>query len=383
MRRHARPRAGAALLGAVLLLPACSGGAGEEASDGGGGAAAPGGGAEPPQATDRLVPPGEPETVADGLETPWSIAFLPDGSALVGERDTARVLRVSPDGGTEEAGEVDGVSPSGEGGLLGLAVSPDMGEDLEGEVFAYFTSDSDNRIVRMPFDADGGLGEQETVLDGIPSASFHNGGRIAFGPDGHLYAGTGDAGDTGNAPDPDSLGGKILRMTPDGEPAPDDPGGDLVYSSGHRNVQGLAWDQEGALLATEFGQDTWDEINVIEAGGDYGWPETEGTGGGEGVIDPVVTWTTDEASPSGAAVAEGSLWVAALRGERLWRVPLTGDPDDPVAEPEALHQGEYGRLRAVAATPDGSELWITTSNRDGRGEPRDGDDRILRIPLRG
>ncbi|GAA3750525.1 PQQ-dependent sugar dehydrogenase [Spinactinospora alkalitolerans] len=327
-----------------------------------------------------MVPPGEPADVATGLEVPWAIGFLPDGSALVTERDSARVLRVRPDGTTSEAGEVEGVSPGSEGGLLGLAVSPEFAEDSH--VYVYYTSDSGNRIARMTYDAEDGLGEQEVLVDGIPVAQFHNGGRIRFGPDGMLYAGTGDAGDGSLAQDTDSLAGKILRMTPEGEPAEGNPFGNLVLSYGHRNVQGLAWDEDGMMFGVEFGQNTYDEVNVIEPGGNYGWPEVEGVGDREEYIDPVVTWTPEEASPSGAAVAGGSLWVAALRGERLWRVPLSGD-DDPVLEPEQLYVGEYGRLRAVAATPDGEEIWVSTSNRDGRGSPGEGDDRILSIPLEG
>ncbi|GAB3489747.1 PQQ-dependent sugar dehydrogenase [Nocardiopsis coralliicola] len=370
MPRNARTlRCGAVAAAAVFLVGACGG----PGADGGGGA----------HGEERLAPPGEPETVADGLETPWSIAFLPDGSALVSERDTARVLRVQPDGSTEEAGRVDGVAPGGEGGLLGLAVPPTLGEDLEGEVYAYYTAAGENRIVRMPFTDSGGLqggaGQQQTVVDGIPAAEFHNGGRIVFGPDGMLYAGTGDAGDPSRAQDPASLGGKVLRMTPEGDPPPDPALDGVVHSLGHRNVQGLAFDGD-ALLATEFGQDAYDEANIIEPGENYGWPEVEGEGGGAEFTDPIAVWTTDEASPSGAAVAADSLWVAALRGERLWRVPLTGAPDDPAGEPESLFEGDYGRLRDVATTPDGS-LWIATSNTDGRGSPADDDDKILRVPL--
>ncbi|MFC7327817.1 PQQ-dependent sugar dehydrogenase [Marinactinospora rubrisoli] len=324
------------------------------------------------------VAPSAPEDVATGLEVPWAVDFLPDGSALATERDSARIVRIQPDGTTQQIGVVPGVAPQGEGGLLGLAVSPDFESDRL--VYVYFTSDSDNRIVRMTYDPAAGLGTPEPVLEGIPSAGIHNGGRIAFGPDGMLYAGTGDANERQLSQDIDSVAGKILRMTPEGEVPDDNPFGNLVYSYGHRNVQGLAWDGD-TLLATEFGQNTYDEVNVIRPGGNYGWPEVEGVGGQDGFVDPVVTWTTAEASPSGAAVADGSLWVAALRGQRLWRVPLTGDPARPVGEPESLFTGEFGRLRDVVAAPGGGGIWLTTSNRDGRGTPADGDDRVLRVGL--
>ncbi|MDA2806439.1 PQQ-dependent sugar dehydrogenase [Nocardiopsis suaedae] len=382
---RARPRAlrAASALLVLMAAPACAGGGGEpQEADGPGGASGTGPSATGEQG--RLVPPGEPETLATGLEVPWEMEFLPDGSALVSERDSGRVLRVDADPGTEseEVGTVEGVGPGGEGGLLGLAVEPGADGDGGdgGDVFAYYTADTENRIVRMSYTPGEGLGEQEVIADGIPKARFHNGGRIEFGPDGMLYAGTGDAGQSGLAQDTDSPAGKILRMTTDGDPAPDNPFDNLVYSYGHRNVQGLAW-HGNVLLATEFGQDTWDEVNAVRPGGDHGWPGVEGEGGGEGQVDPLVVWRPPEASPSGAVVAAGSLWVAALRGERLWRLPLTGDPEDPVGEPEALFTGEFGRIRDVAAEPGGGAVWIATSNRDGRGDPAADDDRIIRIPL--
>jgi glucose/arabinose dehydrogenase len=193
-----------------------------------------------------------------------------------------------------------------------------------------------------------------------------------------LYAGTGDAADGANAQDLASLGGKVLRLrpdggVPDGNPFPGSP----VWSLGHRNVQGLAWDAAGRLFATEFGQNRVDEVNLIERGGNYGWPEVEGTGGGGRFRDPLVTWPTSQASPSGAAIANGTLYAAALRGERLWSVPLDGRGG--VGEPRALLVGVYGRLRHAAVAPDGS-LWVLTSNRDGRGDPVASDDRVLRFP---
>jgi glucose/arabinose dehydrogenase len=318
---------------------------------------------------------GSPQQVASGLEAPWGLAFLPDGNALVAERDSARILQVSPGGGqAREVYEVPDVDPGGEGGLLGLAVSPNYATDRY--VYAYFTADSDNRIVR--FRLDGG-GRPEVIFDGISKASNHNGGRIAFGPDGMLYAGTGDAAERDSSQDPDDPNGKILRLTPDGDPAPGNPRpGSPVYSLGHRNVQGLAWDSAGRLFATEFGQNELDEVNLIEPGRNYGWPEVEGEGDTDGgrYTNPVVTWSTDEASPSGAAIAGNTLYVAALRGQRLWTVPLN---DGRAGEPRAQLADRYGRLRTVAVAPDGA-LWLTTSNRDGRGDVREGDDRILRHP---
>jgi glucose/arabinose dehydrogenase len=313
---------------------------------------------------------GAAETVARDLEAPWGLAFLPDGSALVSERDSGRILRVRPGAEPEEVATVPGVAPRGEGGLLGVAVSPDYRRDRL--VYAYLSTSDDNRIVRFR------VGEAPQVLvAGIPRAAIHNGGRIAFGPDGMLYAGTGDASDGRNAQDPGSLGGKILRLrpdggVPDGNPFPGSP----VWSLGHRNVQGLAWDADGRLFATEFGQNRVDEINLVERGGNYGWPEVEGNGGGDRFRDPVVTWPTAQASPSGATIAGGTLYAAALRGERLWSVPLDGGG---VGQPRALLVGAYGRLRHVAMAADGS-LWVLTSNRDGRGDPSADDDRVLRFP---
>jgi glucose/arabinose dehydrogenase len=221
---------------------------------------------------------------------------------------------------------------------------------------------------------------EQVLVSGIPVSGIHNGGRLAFGPDGFLYATTGDASQRGRSQDRTSLGGKVLRMTTERRPAPGNPDpASLVWSFGHRNVQGLAWDDAGRLWASEFGQDTFDEINRIEPGGNYGWPTVEGGGGAPRFRDPLLTWTTDEASPSGIAYARGSLWVAALRGERLWRVDLDGSGGVRGSEP--LLVGRFGRLRHVALAPDGASLWVLTSNRDGRGNPVDTDDRVLRIPL--
>ncbi|RNL84821.1 PQQ-dependent sugar dehydrogenase [Halostreptopolyspora alba] len=356
-----------AAVGALTVLMACApGGSDGESSTGG-------------DTSGEDVSPAEPTDVATGLEVPWDYEFLPNGDALVTERDTTRIVRVTPEGDVSEVGTVDEAEPGGEGGLLGLALSPEFESDPH--VYVYVTTGGDNRILRMPFEG-GELGEPEVILDGIPSGSAHNGGRIAFGPDGMLYASTGDAQRSALAQDTGSLAGKILRLTPDGDVPDDNPFGNEVYSYGHRNVQGLAWDSDAQMFAVEFGADVDDEVNVIEPGGNYGWPEATGAPGDEEYIDAVVVWDPAEASPSGAAIAGGSLWVAALRGERLWRVPLTGDADDPVGEPVEHWRGEYGRLRHVEAVPDGDELWVSTSNHDGRGEPNEGDDRILGVPLR-
>ncbi|MGW1030434.1 PQQ-dependent sugar dehydrogenase [Streptomyces sp. NPDC002577] len=374
---------------ALLLAGGCSSGGGERSDDGR--SSSPSASepvSSPSDTAHEDVPPAKGSakvvrTVTEGLKSPWGLAELPDGDLLVSSRDEGTITRVDTDSGRKtEIGSVPGVAPAGEGGLLGLALSPTYASDHM--VYAYFTTESDNRIARMLYDDKKPAGEQlgapDTVFKGIPKGVIHNGGRIAFGPDKMLYAGTGETGDTGLAQDKKSPGGKILRLTPDGEPAPGNPfGGDSpVYSYGHRNVQGLAWDEDKRLWASEFGQNTWDELNLIVPGGNYGWPEVEGKGGDSRFHDPVAQWRTDEASPSGIAYAKGSIWMAALRGQRLWRIPLDGTKVS--ADPQAFFKGKYGRLRTVVSA-GGDKLWLVTSETDGRGSPEAGDDRILEVEV--
>ena len=374
------------LVAAALALTACGGAGADDAPvvpRGSGssvgapstaGPASPGSSTAAPSAAappTGQVDPAAVQVVATGLQAPWGLDFLPDGSALVTERDTARVLRVPLGGGDPAVVTTVAVAdPGGEGGLLGLAVSPRFAAD--GLVYVYVSTATDNRVVRFP------LAEPEKVepiLTGIPRSGIHNGGRIAFGPDGMLYIGTGDAGDTSRAQDPASLGGKVLRVTPDGAPA---PGTSPVFSLGHRNVQGLAFDADGRLFTVEFGQNTFDEVNQVVQGSNGGWPIVEGPGTGGGrFLAPVVTWSPQDASPSGGAILGDQLYVAALRGQRLWQVPLDGSGG--AGTPTALLTGEFGRLRTAVKAPDGS-LWVLTSNRDGRGRPAATDDRILRLP---
>jgi glucose/arabinose dehydrogenase len=315
------------------------------------------------------------KVLAQDLQVPWGVAFLPDGDALVGERPNGNVHRVRRTGGRSKVGTLSAVVDNGEGGLLGIAVAPTFAEDRW--VYFFFTSDGDNRVVRKRF-RDGGLGRSHVLLDGIPTASYHNGGRLAFGPDGMLYASTGDAGDTSRAQDKKSLGGKILRMTPSGGVPDENPFGTRVWTYGHRNVQGLAWDSAGHMWATELGQNTRDELNRIRPGRNYGWPEVEGGDGDGPYADPFVTWSpTSTCSPSGVAIAGGRAWVGALAGRSLYSVRLSG----PHKRRKVRHfHDDFGRIRTVQKAPDGS-LWITTSNRDGRGSPVAADDRVIRITL--
>ncbi|WP_290856506.1 PQQ-dependent sugar dehydrogenase [Hamadaea sp.] len=329
-----------------------------------------------PASTATAGPPTVVSTtvLVEKLEVPWGVAFLPDGSALVTERESGRVLAVTTDGTSKEVGKITEADSNGEGGLMGIAASPQYAQDQT--LFLYYTTKSDNRIARWK------IGEQpQPIVTGIPISGIHNGGRLGFGPDGFLYAGTGDASHRGNSQDLKSLGGKILRMTTDGKPAPGNPFGDsLVWSYGHRNVQGFAWDSGGHLWATEFGQNNWDEINRIEPGKNYGWPEVEGAAHDARFVDPVVAWQPDEASCSGATISHDRLVVACLRGRRLWVIPLNGAAGTMAAPPVAALLDEYGRLRHAALAPDGS-VWVLTSNKDGRGQPESSDDRILRVSL--
>jgi glucose/arabinose dehydrogenase len=316
------------------------------------------------------------ETIASGLTSPWGLAFLPDGSALVSERDTGQIARIPAGGGAPvPLGTVDGSVPSGEGGLLGLAVPPGAEPSF---VLAYTTTAQDNRIVRIEWDGER-LGQQTPILTGIPRNTYHDGGRLLALADGTFVVGTGDAGTPNLAQDPTSLAGKVLRITAEGAPAPGNPdAASPVLTLGHRNVQGLALDSEGRLWASEFGQNDADELNLIRPGANYGWPVHEGAAGDARYADPAVQWSpTSTASPSGVAILDDVAYVASLRGEVLWQVPLV---EERAAAPVPLELGDLGRLRTVAAAPDGS-LWLVTSNTDGRGSPRTRDDRILRLAV--
>jgi glucose/arabinose dehydrogenase len=329
-------------------------------------------------AAPALAAPRVDRTLAKGLAVPWGIAFLPSGNALVGERDSGDVHVVRRRGGRRRVGHLkvySQLSRAGEGGLLGLALHPDFRSNRL--VYAYVSTADDNRIVRMRY-ANGKLGKRRLVLGGIPQNVHHNGGGLAFGPDGLLYASTGDGEVGARAQSRSSLGGKVLRLTPDGEVPSGNPFGNYTWSMGHRNVEGIAFDPRGGLWASEFGEKETDELNRIVPGANYGWPNVEGGDGGGGYHDPLAEWSpTSTCSPAGVAVANGRAWLGALRGQCLFSVQLRG----PDAGRTRRHlAGRFGRIRQVAKAPDGS-LWITTSNRDGRGDPSRGDDRVIRIRL--
>ncbi len=392
---------------AVVLLAACTPDDGPEPAPGPSVTTAT---AEPSEPAESSAPAPEPglavvpevrvdvTEVATGLPAPWGLAALADGTLLVSLRDERGLVVVDPASGAVEpvtgpgADDLrDGTVATGESGLLGVAVGPE-GSAAPGEVFVYRTADGGNEVLRGTL-ADRELSALTPILQGVPAASTHDGGRLAFGPDGFLYVTTGDAQQRGTAQVAGALNGKILRLTVDGAPAPGNPDpASPVWSLGHRNVQGVAWDVTGRMLASEFGQDTFDELNVVVPGGNYGWPEVEGVGGAaSGFVDPVATWSTSDASPSGLAVTREGAYLAGLRGQALWRVPFAtpdgGTSADAFGPPQAVLT-DRGRLRAVLVDPatplgaDGSSvLYVLTNNTDGRGDPRDGDDRLLRVAV--
>jgi glucose/arabinose dehydrogenase len=371
-------RATAATLCAVLALSsACAFGPPDPDQEG-----------EPPNlpAPSFSAGPGDDEdqavvatVLAKKLSVPTGIAFLPDGSALVTERDNARIVKIGP--GTDSKTDsltsapvqrLDEVSPGGDGGLLGIAVSPRYKTDKT--VYVYYSTDADNRVAKLILG-----GKVQPILTGIPRATANNGGGFAFGPDGYLYIGTGDGSATGDqAANLRSLGGKILRITTAGKPAPGNPAKtSAIYASGFKNVQGFAWDASKRMYATDSNQKTFGELNLIVPGKNYGSPAVEGAGTDAKLTNPLVSWPAAESSCAGVAVLERTIAAACLAGERMWLVDTSGN-GTLLGRPQALLAGEYGRLRTLIAAPDGS-LWVGTSNQEEGAEPAPDDDRLIRI----
>ena len=333
------------------------------------------------RATPAASAPGV-QVVVGGLEVPWALAFAPDGRLFVTERPGR--IRVIRDGRLDPTPVATlPVAAVGEGGLMGLALDPAFAEN--GYLYVCYTASTEarsfgrsliNRVVRLRLRS-GGVGDERVLLDALPGASIHDGCRLKFGPDGKLYVTTGDAAEPRSAQRMDSLAGKILRLNADGSVPADNPfPGSPIYSLGHRNPQGIAWHRAGQLFAAEHGPSGHDEVNRILPGRNYGWPDVTGKGGEPRFVDPLIESGTDTWAPSGIAIKGNDLFVAGLRGRRLLRVRLS--PDLKVVGVEALLPGTYGRLRDVVPGPDGA-LYVTTSNRDGRGSPAPDDDRILRI----
>lgn len=363
--------AAAVTLTAGLLGAAAGAGSATARSDSG-----TGGGADSGAGSGIASVPSAIRTVSSGWTVPWGLSWLPDGSALVTERDSFKLFKLTQAGTRTEIGRVPNVvTTSGEGGLLGVAVSPNWNSDHY--VYLMHSAASDNRIVRMTYNGSS-LSGYTVLVTGIAKNRYHNGGRIKFGPDGYLYATTGDAQNSNLAQDRNSLNGKILRMTKDGKPAPGNPFGTLVFSLGHRNPQGITWDAQGRLWEAEFGNSKYDELNLIESGKNYGWPVCEGSCSTSGMTSPKRQWTVSEASPSAVAYADGALYMAALRGERLWRIPVNGTS---AGTPTAYYTTQYGRLRTVEKVPGKNSLWLSTTNADNNGGEPDGADKVFQVDL--
>ncbi|HEY5785380.1 MAG TPA: PQQ-dependent sugar dehydrogenase [Microlunatus sp.] len=315
-------------------------------------------------------------TIADDFDVPWGLVFLADGDALVSERNSAKIIRVTAKGKKTTIGEVSGVVPPtgvGEGGLLGIATAPGDEDTL----FVYYTTGSDNRVGRVSL-AGGTVGKPKAVLTDIPTSTHHHGGRLLFDADGMLLVATGDAEQSALAQDRDSLAGKILRIRPDGRAASGNPFDNRTWSYGHRNVEGLAFDADGRLWATEFGDKQADELNLISKGKNYGWPDVEGASGDDDFVNPKAVWEpTSSCSPAGIAITRSTAFVGALQGQCLFAVPLDGSK---AGKPKAYFAEDHGRIRNAVVAPDGS-LWVTTSNTDGRVNPGRDDDKILRVTL--
>jgi glucose/arabinose dehydrogenase len=320
--------------------------------------------------------------VTTETDLPWGLVQLPDGTVLYGRRDVFDIQAMNPDGSDKHTiGTVPDVAgTNGEGGVLGLAVSPDSASDRW--LYIYHTTDVDNRIVRIQYDGTLRVATEQVLITGIPRNKYHNGGRLRFGPDGMLYAATGDGQNPDRAQDLSSLGGKVLRLRPDGGVPADNPfSGSYVWSYGHRNPQGLAFDTQGRLWEQEFGNNVMDETNIIVKGRNYGWPGCEGTQGtcsGPDLVAPVRTYPVAQGSCSGLAIVRDALYIACLRGTRLYRAVISGST---LTDVQQFFVGTYGRLRTVEPSNDGN-LWLTTSTGGDKDSiPNNSDERILAVAL--
>ena len=329
-------------------------------------------------AGDGGVPSGI-STLSSGWTIPWGISWLPDGkTALVTERDDFHLYKLTTGGTRTLIGTVPNVvTTDGEGGLLGLAIDPAWSSNHY--IYLFHTATEGNRIVRMTYDGTT-LSGYKILLQGIAKNKYHNGGRMVFGPDGYLYATTGDAETGTYAQDKNSLNGKILRLTTAGKPAPGNPFGNYVYSYGHRNGQGLAFDSSGRLWEAELGNSAYDELNLIKPGANYGWPTCEGTCSVSGMTNPKAVWPVNTASPSGITIVRNVVYMATLRGERLWRIPINGT-SETVGTPTAYYVGTYGRLRTVIQVPGTDTMWLSTTNCDNNGGAAAGSDKIFKVTV--
>ncbi|NBR64991.1 MAG: hypothetical protein EBS85_03385 [Micrococcales bacterium] len=380
------------------------------------------------------VPTGKTTTLVTGLRAPWELVFLPDGQALIDERDSGTISQIDKDFKVRKVAFTSTTPPCVkfcEGGTLGMTYAADRpGGKLS--LFVFLTTLNDNRILKYDLDSDvagnWSLANKRVLIKGIDRSALsttHNGGRLAIGPDGKLWVSMGDAGLRGTTSQNwNRLAGSVLRMNLDGSVPSDNPKpGNYAWAKGLRDTQGMAWDNYGNMWTTEFGQDTWDELNLMQKGKNYGWPIAEGlykfvdapatpsntdnkgngtatppapksdTNGWTSVRElmndsrytaPVLTWHPIDAACSGIAFVRGSLISACLRGGKLWVTPVIGDKK--LGEPQAFFTGNFGRIRKATLAPDGS-VWIITSNKDGRGGWSKGgenpkDDRVIRVEMK-